>query len=532
MAALKYPIGMQTFEQLRAGGFVYVDKTDMIYSLATEGKTYFLSRPRRFGKSLLLSTIESYFLGRKELFQGLKIADLEQRWDAYPVLHIDFGAGDFASGQTLEELLHYKLSAWEDDCHIDHSLTDLSLRFCRVIEQTHKRTGKRVVVLVDEYDKPLLDVMETPLEAERSGRPTTLEDRNRGILKSLYAAFKVADADLRFVFLTGVTKFSQVSVFSGFNQPKDISMVAAYDTICGVTEEELETYFHDRIDEIARAEGCAYEQMKLRLRRQYDGYHFSKRLTGVYNPFSLLNALQDAELRNYWFKTGTPTYLVKLLQHFDQDMDELTSEYYEEEAFADYRADTERPLPMIYQSGYLTIKDHDRETNTFRLDYPNNEVKQGFLSILANTYLRTAKSVDSWLVRGVRALKEGRMDEFRRVLTAFFASIPYSLRRRGSDQEEERDFHYTFYLVLRLLSTYLVCAEKQQSQGRVDCVVETDRYVYIFEFKRNGTAREALRQIRDRGYANEYAADSRKLFLIGCDFSSATGTLDSWEVVE
>ena len=530
---MKYPIGIQTFEQIREDGYVYVDKTDLIYSLVTEGKTYFLSRPRRFGKSLLLSTLENYFLGRKELFDGLAIGKLEKEWKQYPVLRIDFNGDDFTETGRLQHTLENFVADLEIQYGMAHMENQsLGRRFCKVLETIHQQTGRRVVMLVDEYDKPLLDVMDLDYKVEYQGDTITLEEYNRNSLKAFYSTFKAADKDLQFVFLTGVTKFSQVSVFSGFNQPKDLSMTAKYEALCGITREEMLRYFEEPIAKMGEDYGCSTAEMVKLLEKQYDGYHFSKKLTGVFNPFSLLNALQDADIQDYWFKTGTPTYLARLLSHFDENLNELTGKYYSPDQFADYKANVEQPLPMIYQSGYLTIKGYDWEMGTFLLDFPNDEVKRGFVSLLANNYLTSKEPADSWIRTAVISLKKGDLAQFHQQLTSFLASIPYTMRRKENERERERYFHYTFYLLLRLASTYITYTEKVQSQGRVDCILETDRYVYIFEFKLDGTADEALAQIREKGYAQPYLADSRKRYLIGCSFSSETGTVDDWKVEE
>ena len=529
---MKYPIGIQTFEQIIKNGFVYVDKTDMVYSLATEGTVYVLSRPRRFGKSLLISTLEAYFLGKKELFKGLKMEALEKEWKTYPVLRVDFGAGKFTDVDALEGVLSGQFAEWERAYHVESIYTDFGPRMKYLLQEIHRQTGMEAVVLVDEYDKPLLDVMDTPYKVNYQGEEISLEEYNRNTLKAFYYSFKAADEHLRFVFLTGVTKFSQVSVFSGFNQPEDITMASQYETICGISEREIEQYFSQQIEEMADENGCSSDEMRRRLKKQYDGYHFSKKMTEVYNPFSLLNALKKKDIQNYWFQTGTPTYLIRLMEHFGENLDELTGKYYAQQDFSDYKADVERPLPMIYQSGYLTIKAYDPDVQEFLLDIPNNEVKQGFLSLLANSYFKTVESVDGTIRTGVKALKRGELETFRKEFTAFFASIPYTMRRKENEREQERYFHYTFYLILRLLSTYMVYTEKQLSQGRADCIVETDKFVYIFEFKLNGTADEALRQIEDRGYAKPYAADKRTLYKIGCSFSSETGTIEDWKVAE
>ena len=528
---MRYPIGIQTFEKIIEGGFVYVDKTDMIYSLANEGgNIYFLSRPRRFGKSLLISTLESYFLGKKELFKGLKIEALEKDWKVYPVIHIDFNGEEFTNIDALKGMLSATISNLEKQYKVDvEEGLSIGQRFKNVIKNIHQQTGMRVVVLVDEYDKPLLDVMGTPYKVNYQGVEISLEQYNHDTLKSFYSTFKAADADLQFVFLTGVTKFSQVSVFSGFNQPKDISMHPKYDAVCGITEEEMVSYFHEPITGMAQREKCTFDAMVGKLKKQYDGYHFSDTLTGIFNPFSLLNAFDSIRIADYWFQTGTPTYLIRLMEHFSENLDEITGRYYSMQDFADYKADVERPLPMIYQSGYLTIKEYDSRTKTFKLDIPNDEVKQGFISLLANNYFKTPTSTDSWIVSSVRQLDKGDLEQFRESLTSFLASIPYCMRRKENERERERDFQYTFYLILRLMSVYMVYIEKQSSQGRADCIIETDNYVYIFEFKLNGTADEALQQIEDRGYALPYASDPRTVYKIGCSFSSETGTIEEWK---
>ena len=526
---MKYPIGIQTFENIIEDGFVYVDKTDMVYSLAKEGKVYFLSRPRRFGKSLLVSTLESYFLGKKELFKGLKIEVLEKDWKAYPVLRVDFGVGKFTNINALKDGLDEQFAEWEEAYHVANKYTDYGPRMKYLLQEIHQQTGMRVVVLVDEYDKPLLDVMGTPYKVNYQGVEISLEEYNRDTLKSFYSSFKAADEHLRFVFLTGVTKFSQVSVFSGFNQPRDITMAAQYETLCGISESEMEEYFHQQIEDMADENGCSFDEMKRELKKQYDGYHFSKKMTEVYNPFSLLNALQDKDIRDYWFQTGTPTYLIRLMDHFGENLDEITGKYYAVQDFSDYKADVERPLPMIYQSGYLTIKEYDPDVREFLLDIPNNEVKQGFISLLANNYFKTKEPADSCIRLFVKALKRGDIEQFRLSLTSFLASIPYSMRRKENERERERYFQYAFYLILRLISVYMVYTEKQLSQGRADCIIETDKYVYIFEFKLDGTADEALQQIDDRGYVLPYASDTRTIYRIGCSFSSETGTVEEWK---
>ena len=522
---MKYPIGIQSFDQIIEDGYVYVDKTDLVYKLTQEGKTYFLSRPRRFGKSLLVSTLKNYFLGRKELFKGLAIDRLEKEWNVYPVFHVDFNGSDFTQEGVLEKRLNGYVSDWEKKYGIYSQNDDLDLggRFIKVLEAAHNQAGQRAVVLIDEYDKPILDVLDLNQQ---------LEDRHRNVLKAFYSVFKGADEHLQFVLLTGVTKFSQVSVFSGFNQPKDISMDARYETLCGITQEELESYFAEPIAEMAQDYRCDTDEMKLRLKKQYDGYHFSDKMTDIYNPFSLLNAMDSKRIYDYWFRSGTPTYLIRLLSHFNENMNELTGKYYGMEEFVDYKADVEKPLPMIYQSGYLTIKDYNMRRNRFLLDFPNDEVKNGFLTMVATSYLKPKERLEGWIDDVIDAMEDGKADTLGTLFTSFLSSIPYTMRRKEDEKERERYFQYTFYLIMRLISVYTVYTEKVQSQGRVDCIVETPQYVYIFEFKLDGTADEALQQIEEKGYAREYASDKRQVFKIGASFSSETGTIGDWKIKE
>ena len=396
---MKYPIGIQDFKSIVDGGFVYVDKTALLHKMVTEGKIYFLSRPRRFGKSLLVSTLKYYFGGERELFRGLAIEDLEQEWEQYPVFHIDFNGSDFTQGSTLQNKLDVCVEDWERQYGMTGDVRlSVGERFARLLAFVHERTGKQCVVLIDEYDKPLLDVLDTNYRTtDGNGNNLRIEELNRNILKGFYSAFKAADQDLRFVLLTGVTKFSQVSVFSGFNQPEDISMSAAYEAVCGITEAELEGTFHDEMDAMADEMGVSPQEVRQLLKRHYDGYHFSKRKTDIFNPFSLLNALSVRDIQDYWFRTGTPSYLVRLLHHTDENLNELTGKYYDTSDFIDYRADVERPLPMIYQSGYLTIKDYDRFSNSYLLDLPNNEVKKGFLTLIASCKNSSrTETIDDW----------------------------------------------------------------------------------------------------------------------------------------
>ena len=527
---MKYPIGIQSFEQIIEDGYVYLDKTALVYDLVTNGKVYFLSRPPRFGKSLLVSTLKCYFEGRRELFKGLAIDSLEKEWKQYAVFHLSFGGQNFVEPYTLDKVLEQFVANAELVYGRDSLAQTLTSRFQSVLRYAHNKTGLRAVVLIDEYDKPLLDVMDLDITVKSKYGEVSLEEYNRNILKGFYSVFKEADADLQFVLLTGVTKFSQVSVFSGFNQPDDISLDERYEALCGITKEELYSTFDEQIKAMAVKYKVSEDGMKYKLKRKFDGYHFSPNMLDIYNPFSVLNTMNKKILADYWFATGTPTYLVRLLSHCKENLNELTGKYYPREAFVDYRADVEAPLPMIYQSGYLTIKDWNMEMESYLLDFPNDEVKRGFVTMLATSYLQIKESPTPWVMQVVNVMEQGDSKQLENLLTSFFASIPYSQRRKDDEREKERYFQYTFYLVLRMISCFTLFIEKEQSEGRVDCVVETPKYIYIFEFKRDGSAEAALQQIKDKGYVREYAADTRTIYQIGCNFSSETGTIDGWKV--
>ena len=526
---MKYPIGIQSFEQIREDGYIYVDKTALVYDLVSKGKIYFLSRPRRFGKSLLVSTLENYFLGRKELFRGLAIDSLEKEWAEYPVFHVDFNGVNFTAPGALEETIHSFLSDAEKIYGIKTEKKQFGLRFNDILEAAHEKTGKRAVVLIDEYDKPLLDVMNTGKLAQvTEGNVVTIEDNNREILKGFYSVFKLADNHLRFVLLTGVTKFSQVSVFSGFNQPNDISYDSHFDALCGISKDELLSVFKNQIRELGEANGMTEEETVEKLKRKYDGYHFSDGLLDVFNPFSLLNCLQKRKFMDYWFSSGTPTYLMHLLADNHENINELAGKEYSSAEFVDYKATRQKPLPMIYQSGYFTIKGYDPTFDVYRLDFPNEEVRSGMVALLASDYFSDENYSNSWLVDVTRALCSGDLEKFKVQLTSFLSNISYRFQRKEDERECERHFQYTFYLIFQLLGKYNTYIEKETSQGRIDCVLECPAYVYIFEFKLNSTAEVALKQIDEKGYALPYAADKRPLYKVGISFSSETGTVNDF----
>ena len=529
---MKYPIGIQTFSEIVTDGYFYVDKTALVHRLATEGKVYFLSRPRRFGKSLLLSTLKSYFLGEKELFKGLAIEKLEREWAEYPVFHIDFNAKVFTLPYELDKTLETFVATAEDRYGKSPHAQTLGDRLEYAFAQAYQKTGRKVVVLIDEYDKPILDVLDSDVVIRTTdGNTRKLEDYNRELLKGFYGVFKSADPYLRFVFLTGVTKFSQVSVFSGFNQPNDISMDARYETLCGITQDELLTVFDGPIRELAGYQRLSFDETVERLKAQYDGYHFSARMTDIFNPFSILNCLSKMRMDNYWFASGTPTYLVRLLSHCEENINELVGKYYEAQMFVDYKADVERPLPMIYQSGYLTIKDYNPRRNTYLLDFPNREVRSGFITALASDYFGGGNEGSSnWLQTATDDLEAGRTEPFILRMKSLLASVSHRLLRKGMPFECERHFHASFYLILQMVGSYTHYIEKETSEGNIDCVVECPDYIYVMEFKLDRSGKEALAQIHTKGYYKPYLSDARPVILVGINFSSATGTIEDYEI--
>ena len=518
---MKYPISVQDFRTLIEDNYVYVDKTDLVYSLAQK-HVCFLSRPRRFGKSLLISTLEEYFKGSKELFNGLKIEELEKDWEEYPVFRIDFAGGDFNNPIMLSDKLDNWLNEWEEKYSIQNKSKTHEVRFLNIIKKAEQQTGHKAVVLIDEYDKPMLDVI-----------GTEMENKNRETLKGFYGTFKEADPYLKFVLLTGVTKFSQISVFSGFNQPYDLSMDGVYDAICGITEEELYSNFAESIEKMAEDLEYTVQEMKEKLKMQYDGYHFSRRMLDVYNPFSLINAFKTNTVEDYWYESGTPTYLAKLMSGHNVNMQKLISRAYERKYFIDYRADVEDPLAMLYQSGYLTIKGYDKDYQEYLLDFPNAEVRKGFVTLIANSYFKkTEDAPDNWVKNLDRMLKRCDLDGVHDAFTSFLASIPYEANKDEKAKDFETHFSYTFYIIFRLLSCYTSLIEKSNSKGRADVIIETNNDIFIFEFKLDGSAEEALKQIEEKQYAVPYLDDKRSVHKIGVNISSESRTVDQWLVAE
>lgn len=514
----KLPIGIQTFSDIRKNGYLYVDKTALVWQIANVGKPFFLSRPRRFGKSLLISTFEAYFEGKKELFEGLAIEKLEERWEKHPVLHLDLNARKYESPADLIAMLNQFLEKWEFVYGTERQDRAPEERFGYVIQKAYEKTGKGVVVLVDEYDKPLLQAIDND----------ELLEAYRIILKAFYGVLKSNDSYLRFVFLTGVTKFSQVSVFSDLNQLNDISMDYDYGTICGITHQELISNFDPEIELLAKVNAMSKEETIEQMTRQYDGYHFHPYAEGVYNPFSVLNAFFKKEFGNYWFQTGTPTFLVNLLKKADYDIRTLMDGVEATAStFTEYRAEAENPIPLIYQSGYLTIKNFDKRFKIYTLGFPNDEVRYGFLNFLVPFYTPITDDKKNFYIGNfIQELEKGEVAPFMHRFEAFFADFPYEL-----NDKTERHYQVIVYLIFKLMGQFTQ-AEVHSAKGRADAIVQTPDYIYIFEFKLNGTAEEALKQIDEKGYAEPFKSDKRKLLKVGVEFSAETRNVSRWLVEE
>ncbi len=511
-----YPIGIQSFETIRKGGYVYVDKTDGVWRLATTGQCYFLSRPRRFGKSLLVSTLEAYFSGKKELFDGLKIMELEQDWIQYPVLHLDLSGEDYTCANALEIVLSERLRQWELLYRVSNIAGTFSARFKNVIDAAWAQTRLPVVLLVDEYDKPIVDNLGND----------DLVEAHRATLKGFYEVIKNKNDYVRFAFFTGVSKIGKISVFSGLNNLKDISMDARFADICGISEEDLRTYFDERVKELAAANDIPIADCYSRLATMYDGYHFCEYSAGMYNPFSLLSALDSLRIKEYWIETGTPSFLAQVMKQTDYDVTGIASQDADSTLLADIDTVFYNPVPLLYQSGYLTIKDYDKTTGIYTLGFPNLEVKHGFLSFLLG-YYTTAKGSGNLLIRQMsNDLLTGKPADFMKRMEAFFARQNYQIQG-----DAEKDFQYAMSIILQLLSDSLkVHTEDATSEGRMDILVETPSFVYIIEIKINDTAEAALQQIEEKGYARKFADDARTLFKIGIRFSTNSRCIDSWKV--
>ncbi len=508
-----YPIGIQNFEKIRKAGYFYVDKTALVHQLARTGSYYFLSRPRRFGKSLLISTFEAYFQGKKELFEGLAMEKLEKDWIKHPILHLDLNIERYDTPESLNDILEKNLSKWEKLYGADASERSFSLRFAGIIERACEQTGQGVVILVDEYDKPMLQAIGNE----------ELQKEYRNTLKPFYGALKTMDGCIRFAFLTGVTKFGKISVFSDLNNLNDISMWNKYIDICGISEQDLHENLEVEMHEFADAQGMTYERFRDKLREYYDGYHFTHNSIGIYNPFSLLNAFDRKEFGSYWFETGTPTYLVKLLKKHHYNLERLAYEETDAQVLNSIDSESTNPIPMIYQSGYLTVKGYEEEFGIYRLGFPNREVEEGFIRFLLPFYAHTNKVEAPFEIQKfVHEVRIGDCDSFFRRLQSFFADTPYELVR-------DLELHYqnVLFIVFKLMGFYTK-VEYHTSEGRADLVLQTDKFIYVMEFKLEGTAEEALEQINEKHYAQPFEADGRPLFKIGVNFSSETRNIERW----
>jgi hypothetical protein len=514
---MKYPIGIQSFEKIRQDGYAYVDKTALMFQLTDSGSYYFLSRPRRFGKSLFLSTLAAYFEGRKELFEGLAVSRLEREWRTYPILHLDLNSREYKDIASLDAELNRHLEGWEKlygDTYKDRALEE---RFLHVINNAYEKTGSRVVILVDEYDKPLLQAIgNDPLQSAYRSR-----------LKAFYSVVKTLDARIRFAFFMGVTKFGKVSVFSDLNNLFDLSFDNRYIELCGISEQELHNNFDEGVAELAQANGMEKQECYERLKRDFDGYHFCLPSKGLYNPFSVLSTLASGQFRDYWFETGTPSFLVYQLKRTCYPLENMTTEELSTDTLNSIDIMDQNPLPLLYQSGYLTLKSYNQRYDSYLLGFPNREVEQGFVKYLLPFYTPKVQDKSKFAItQFVKDIEHGDVESFMQRFEAFFATGDYEVVGKA-----EKYFQNTVYVFFRLLGLY-VDVERHTANGRMDIVIQTPKYIYILELKIDKNAQEALQQIEDKGYANYYATDARHLFKIGMNFSTETKLIDDWKIVE
>ena len=521
MKARLLPIGIQDFEDLRNRDCIYVDKTDLIYKLITEGKPYFLSRPRRFGKSLLLSTIEYYFLGKKELFKGLAIEKLEKKWEEYPVLKISFGADNYPDLVSLKSAINLQLSKYEKAYNIEVTDERSAPRLNNIISTVYQQTGKQVVILIDEYDKPILDALYTEYE-----------DQNRQELRSFYSPLKDLDKYIRFLFITGITKVSHVNIFSGLNQLNDISLNKNYCTLCGISELELEKYFEPEIEKLAEEQEMTVSQAKEKLAVMYDGYHFAHTGEGVYNPFCLLKCFMEKDFGSYWFESGTPSFLVKTLQNQPLELSTLVNgRQATENQFKNYDPDSKNMLPVIYQSGYLTIKGFEKESRLFTLDFPNREIEQGFLEVLLKKFVNVPYDDMGLEINNMKqALKNKDVDRVLSIIKSAIADLPTVVKKDMCENYYESVTHLIFRL-----TGFNVVSELQSVAGRSDVIVTTKDSVFIFELKMDKGRKfeevvaEALSQIDSNGYSDRFAVSGKTMFKTGVVFSSAGKGMLGWK---
>ena len=523
----KYPIGIQTFSEIRKGNYIYVDKTDLVWQLADYAKFVFLSRPRRFGKSLLSTTLVSYFKGEKELFEGLKIMGFEKEWKQYPVIHFDLSmAKNQESTEALRDTLFMLLSPYVEEYGRDEVEKTPGGVLAGIIRRASRKYGTQAVVIIDEYDAPLLEVMH---EQENLGAM-------RKVMQEFYQPLKACEAMIRFCFLTGITKFSQLSIFSTLNNISNVSMMPQFATICGITEQELTTVLQADIAMLAEEYECSAEEMHQKLKLQYDGYHFSEDSEEVYNPYSLMNCFAQKKIKNFWFESGTPTFLFNQMKRFDTDITQLDDVTASEAAFYRPTEMLTDVLPLLYQSGYLTIKSYNREMEDYTLGIPNREVRIGLTEGLLPYYtgleendVRQGGAKKMWL-----ALRDGNIDQALRELKAFLAGVPYveGFKKKLQDAATKEGFYeYTFYLILSMLNVY-VRTQVKCSTGRVDMIVHCPQAIYIFEFKVKGSAAQALAQIEQKDYAAQFATDSRPTVKVGVNFDIQTWTIEDWHIAQ
>ena len=518
MATKLYPIGMQTFSEIREEDFLYVDKTEYIYRMThTSGKYFFLNRPRRFGKSLLVSTMQSYFEGKKELFKGLAIDKLEKEWTEYPVLHFDMSGGKHMEPEQLELYLGYILEDQEKKWGINEPRIGANNRLIDLINTAYEKSGKQVVVLIDEYDAPMLDVAH---EKEQL-------DVLRNIMRNFFSPLKYSEAKLRFVFLTGITKFSQVSIFSELNNITNVSMDDEYAGICGITKEELLENMSDDIDMLADALGYSREMMIAKLKENYDGYHFSKKSPDVFNPYSLLNCFSKKELGAFWFSSGTPTYLINMLRQFGVLPTEIAPT---EAVSSSFNAPTENMktiTPLLYQSGYVTIKEYDPETRIYTLDIPNKEIKVGLFDNLLPNYVDGVSAERGNVAIAKMALLIGKrnMDGALHLLQDFLGTVPYC-----NVTNYEGHYQQMLFIIFTLLTNYLVDVEVHTPRGRVDIVLLTKTDLYVVELKLNKSAQAAMQQIYLKNYRQRFALCGLPITKVGINFDSTQGTIEDWVI--
>ena len=516
-----FPIGIQDFEKLRNDGFIYIDKTEFIYKLAFEGKSYFLSRPRRFGKSLLLSTMEYYFLGRKKLFKGLAIEKLEKDWIEYPVIKISFARGTCETKERLLTLIDAVLKEYEQKYGIEKISDNPSIRLNELVIRLYEKTGKQVVILIDEYDKPILDALYTDYE-----------EQNRQELRNLYSPLKDSDKYIRFLFITGITKVSHVNIFSGLNQLDDISMYEDYSDLCGISQEELELYFEPEIKALAEKQNLSVREAKEKLAKMYDGYHFTYDVDGVYNPFSILKCFKQKRFDSYWFDTATPTMLIKTLEKKPSDLLRYTKPIIiQESAFKNYDPETEYILPVFYQSGYLTIKNYDNDSELYTLGIPNREVEKGLFEIIIPKFTTIATDEMGLAIENFRqAFLHADIEKLMTLLKAAVADIPTIIRKNQCENYYESITHVIFRQ-----TGFSVVSELQSIVGRSDVTVITKDSVFIFELKISSesdyekTAENALNQIDANGYSERFAVSGKNMYKIGVIFSAEGKGLLGWK---